>query len=140
MLDLAKRWLPPPAVLHPFPDARFAATYPRQEPDALTSARPDLCGGYRASGIPTAIDNHCASGLHYASEELMNPRQLLVWDVCLLLCVISIRNYATAYRSKNLECQRSKWRVQCATKHLLSIARRADRPCVVIEGSLAASN
>ena len=29
MLDLAKRWLPPPAVLHPFPDARFAATHPR---------------------------------------------------------------------------------------------------------------
>src|SRR6266853_1398637 len=29
MLALAKRWLPPPAVLHPFPDARFAATHPR---------------------------------------------------------------------------------------------------------------
>jgi len=29
MLTLAKRWLPPPAVLHPFPDARFAATHPR---------------------------------------------------------------------------------------------------------------
>jgi hypothetical protein len=29
MLTLAKRWLPHPAVLHPFPDARFAATHPR---------------------------------------------------------------------------------------------------------------
>jgi len=29
MLTLAKRWLPRPAVLHPFPDARFAATHPR---------------------------------------------------------------------------------------------------------------
>jgi hypothetical protein len=29
MLTLAKRWLPSPAVLHPFPDARFAATHPR---------------------------------------------------------------------------------------------------------------
>jgi RNA-directed DNA polymerase len=29
MLDLAKRWLPQPAVLHPFPDARFAAIHPR---------------------------------------------------------------------------------------------------------------
>jgi hypothetical protein len=29
MLDLAQRWLPPPPVLHPFPDARFAATHPR---------------------------------------------------------------------------------------------------------------
>jgi len=29
MLDLAQRWLPQPAVLHPFPDARFASTHPR---------------------------------------------------------------------------------------------------------------
>jgi hypothetical protein len=33
---------------------RLAATYPRQEPYALISARTDLCGGYRATGIPTA--------------------------------------------------------------------------------------
>ena len=32
----------------------LAAIYPREEPDALTSARPDLCGGHRASGGPTA--------------------------------------------------------------------------------------
>ena len=36
----------------------LAAIYPREEPDALMSARPDLCGGYRVSGIPTAITNH----------------------------------------------------------------------------------
>ena len=29
MLDLATRWLPAPHVLHPYPDARFAATHPR---------------------------------------------------------------------------------------------------------------
>src|SRR6267143_1862316 len=29
MLALGRRWLPPPRVLHPFPDARFAATHPR---------------------------------------------------------------------------------------------------------------
>jgi group II intron reverse transcriptase/maturase len=29
MLDLAMRWLPAPQVLHPYPDARFAATHPR---------------------------------------------------------------------------------------------------------------
>jgi RNA-directed DNA polymerase len=28
-LALGKRWLPPPCTLHPFPDARFAATHPR---------------------------------------------------------------------------------------------------------------
>src|SRR5215469_11986483 len=33
----------------------LAAMYPREEPDALTSARPDLCGGRRATGVPTAI-------------------------------------------------------------------------------------
>ena len=29
MLGLATRWLPAPQVLHPYPDARFAATHPR---------------------------------------------------------------------------------------------------------------
>src|ERR1700745_2410914 len=29
MLDLATRWLPAPQVLHPYPEARFAATHPR---------------------------------------------------------------------------------------------------------------
>jgi len=29
MLTLAQRWLPEPLVLHPYPDARFAATHPR---------------------------------------------------------------------------------------------------------------
>ena len=36
----------------------LAARYPREEPGALTSARPDLCGGRRATGVPTAITNH----------------------------------------------------------------------------------
>jgi len=29
ILQLAQRWIPQPRVLHPFPDARFAATHPR---------------------------------------------------------------------------------------------------------------
>ena len=29
MLALAKRWLPAPQVLHPYPDARFAVNHPR---------------------------------------------------------------------------------------------------------------
>ena len=33
---------------------RLAAKYPRYEPYALMSARTDLCGGYQATGIPTA--------------------------------------------------------------------------------------
>ena len=35
----------------------LAAIYPREEPDALMSARPDLCGGHRATGVPTAISS-----------------------------------------------------------------------------------
>jgi len=33
---------------------RFAATYPRQEPYALISARTDPCGGQRVTAVPTA--------------------------------------------------------------------------------------
>jgi hypothetical protein len=38
----------------------LAAIYPREEPDALMSARPDLCGGRSAMTVPTAIAN-CAN-------------------------------------------------------------------------------
>ena len=34
-----------------------SATYLREEPDALRSARPDPSGGYYASGIPTGFAN-----------------------------------------------------------------------------------
>jgi len=34
----------------------LAATYPRKEPYARMSARTDLCGGGRATGLPTATD------------------------------------------------------------------------------------
>ena len=29
MSRIATRWLPPARVMHPFPEARFAATHPR---------------------------------------------------------------------------------------------------------------
>jgi hypothetical protein len=45
----------------------WAAIYPREEPDALMSARPDLCGGHWATGVPTAINNHSGRQL------LFNP-------------------------------------------------------------------
>jgi len=35
----------------------LAAIHLREEPDALMSARPDLCGGHRATGVPTAINS-----------------------------------------------------------------------------------
>ena len=57
----------------------LAAFYPREEPDALMSARPDLCGGYRVSGIPTAIAKcNCCAGdslatRHDSAETLVPP-------------------------------------------------------------------
>jgi len=33
----------------------LAVIHPREEPDALMSARPGLCGGHRVTGVPTAI-------------------------------------------------------------------------------------
>ena len=41
----------------------LAAIHLREEPDALMSARPGLCGGHPATGVPTAI----------ANEELTAP-------------------------------------------------------------------
>jgi hypothetical protein len=61
-LALGDRWLPQPRVLHPYPVVRFAARCPREEPDALMSARPGPSGGYRASGIPTGISKCPATG------------------------------------------------------------------------------
>jgi hypothetical protein len=42
---------------------RLAATYPREEPYALMSARTDLCGGCRATGIPTATGSNLLGGV-----------------------------------------------------------------------------
>ena len=47
------RWIPQPRILHPYPDARFAATHPgksRMRKRACT----DLCGGRSAMVVPTA--------------------------------------------------------------------------------------
>jgi len=49
----------------------LAAFYPREEPDALMSARPDLCGGYRVSGIPTAITSNVI--VHFDLERKCPP-------------------------------------------------------------------
>jgi len=48
----------------------LAAIHPREEPDALMSARPDLCGGHRATSVPTAIEN--ASG---SPEAMIRDRR-----------------------------------------------------------------
>jgi RNA-directed DNA polymerase len=42
---LAKRWLPPPRVLHPYPEKRFDARHPRQEPSAVAPHAGIWAGG-----------------------------------------------------------------------------------------------
>ncbi len=41
---LAKRWLPPVRITHPWPSERFFVKYPRQEPGAL-AALAGICAG-----------------------------------------------------------------------------------------------
>jgi RNA-directed DNA polymerase len=46
---IATRWLPRPRTMHPYPDARFAATHPRQEPSAVIP-HAGICAGGRPQG------------------------------------------------------------------------------------------
>jgi RNA-directed DNA polymerase len=43
---IARRWLPPARITHPYPEARFAATHPRQEPSAAIP-HAGICAGGR---------------------------------------------------------------------------------------------
>jgi RNA-directed DNA polymerase len=45
MLILAKHWLPPARILHPWPDARFLVKHPRWEPSALIRPARIYAGG-----------------------------------------------------------------------------------------------
>ena len=55
MTKLVNDWLPPPRILHPWPDVRFDVKHPRSEPDALIGRVLDLCGGRPVMAVPTAI-------------------------------------------------------------------------------------
>jgi RNA-directed DNA polymerase len=46
MDKLAERWLPPVRVMHPYPEARFDANHPRQEPSAVVP-HAGICAGGR---------------------------------------------------------------------------------------------
>src|SRR5207253_9983655 len=56
-----------PSLVAPSQDAEMAwqntSSFPlcpdHRPGHTLMSARPDLCGGHRATGVPTAITNHC---------------------------------------------------------------------------------
>jgi hypothetical protein len=53
MVRIRKGWLPPVRVMHPFPEARFAAT-PKVGAQCGNPARWDLRGGPPARAVPTA--------------------------------------------------------------------------------------
>jgi hypothetical protein len=69
MNRLAARWLPPPRILHPYPDERL---YVRTEAGAqcVSSARWDLRGGPPARAVPTAI-----AGPSPPPDQLRRPCQ-----------------------------------------------------------------
>ena len=46
---LVTRWLPPTRIVHPFPEARFAASHPWQEPSAVIP-HAGICAGGRPQG------------------------------------------------------------------------------------------
>jgi RNA-directed DNA polymerase len=49
MAQLVERWLPRPRILHPYPERRFYAKYPRQEPYAVVP-HVRICTGGRPKG------------------------------------------------------------------------------------------
>jgi RNA-directed DNA polymerase len=54
MNRLAARWLPPSHTRHPFPEQRFAASHPWQEPSAVIPLAGICAGGPPATAVPTA--------------------------------------------------------------------------------------
>ena len=57
MTRLADDWLPKPAILHPWPNIRFAVKHPRWEPYAGIPPVRICAGGRSAMSVPTAIRN-----------------------------------------------------------------------------------
>ena len=53
MRRIASRWLPPPRTTHPYPNDRFAATHPRQEPSAVIP-HAGTARGPPVRAVPTA--------------------------------------------------------------------------------------
>src|ERR1700686_4757857 len=52
----------------------LAAIHLREEPDALMSARPGLCGGHRATGVPTAINSDRRYNAHHVANSRIRSR------------------------------------------------------------------
>jgi len=57
MTKLVADWLPPPRILHPWPDQRFAVKHLRWEPNARIGHVRICAGGVQKPGIPTVIQD-----------------------------------------------------------------------------------
>ena len=68
----------------------MAAIYPREEPDALMRARPDLCGGHLVTGVPTAIANGHAEDARFVGTENCKLWRSIVAARILMLLSASI--------------------------------------------------
>jgi RNA-directed DNA polymerase len=67
MNRIVTRWIPPTRTVHPFPQARFAATHLRQEPSAVVP-HAGICAGGRPQGrsLPrlSCADAYLCAGRH----------------------------------------------------------------------------
>ena len=86
---LFARWLPNPRILHPYPNVRFDAKYPKVGAVCGNAARTDLCGGRSAMTVPTATWN--SSSPHVSSSGLV-----------LLLALLRSRPYSPAIELHSL--------------------------------------
>lgn len=55
---LARRWLPKPKILHPYPNVRFRVAHPRQEPDEVM-LQGRICAGAPGNRRPYRESRHC---------------------------------------------------------------------------------
>jgi hypothetical protein len=65
---IAARWLPPARILHPWPEARFDATTPRQKPSEL-----DAHAGICAGGCPKARMDEVPNGRRAVPTATVSP-------------------------------------------------------------------
>ena len=80
----------------------LAALYTREEPDALTSARPDLCGGHRATGVPTAITNLPHPATSSFGFRIWLPICMRYKDAVFALAVVGLIALSTDYSAFRL--------------------------------------
>ena len=72
---LVDRWIPSAKILHPHPNVRFDAKSSEVGAVCSNPARTDLCGGRRATGVPTATKSLIADTLKQELPSLYYARR-----------------------------------------------------------------